>query len=105
MYYENSHWFLTRPLRIHGRYARLLGKLFDMQGTTFIPWIQVILALVLVAGVLLQQSEAGLGSSFGGGGPSGASHTKRGLERVLFIGTIVAGILFVGTNFVALTIR
>lgn len=68
----------------------------------FLPWIQIILATVAVMGVLLQQSEAGLGASFGASSGAGSFHTKRGLEKFLFIGTIVAALLFVASSVAAL---
>ena len=60
-----------------------------------LPWIQIILSVLLVTTILLQQSEGSLGSAFGGS-QSGASswHTKRGLEKQLFIATIILAILF-----------
>lgn len=61
-----------------------------------IPVIQIILSVLLVGGILLQQSEAGVGGSFGGGdGFSSSYHTKRGAERFIFISTIVVAVLFV----------
>ena len=61
---------------------------------SYYPWIQVILSVLIIVLVLLQKSEAGLGSSFGGSGSSTGFHTKRGAEKFLFIATIVVGILF-----------
>jgi protein translocase SecG subunit len=54
---------------------------------------------------LIQRSEAGLGGAFGGDGTMSGFHTKRGFERVLFITTIVLGILFIATTVIALLIR
>jgi preprotein translocase subunit SecG len=70
-----------------------------------LPYAQVILAILVVAGVLLQQSEAGLGGAFGMDAAGTAFRTKRGAERVFFIGTIVLAILFVATSIVALIVR
>lgn len=62
----------------------------------FLPIAQIILSVLLIGGVLLQQSEAGVGGSFGGGdGFSSSYHTKRGAERFIFISTIVVAVLFV----------
>jgi protein translocase SecG subunit len=66
-----------------------------------LPWLQAILAVLLVVAILLQRSEEGLGSAFGGTG-SGAYHTKRGLEKNLFMATIALAILFALTNVLAL---
>ena len=71
-----------------------------------IPYIQIILSVLLIAGVLLQQSEAGLGGAFGGGdGFSSGFHTKRGAEKIIFIATIVIGVLFVASSFILLLIN
>ena len=70
-----------------------------------IPYIQIVLSVLLVGGILLQQSEAGLGSAFGGGDSfSSGHHVKRGAERTLFIATIIIAILFAGTAFSLLLI-
>lgn len=60
----------------------------------FLPWAQIIISAFLVAAILLQQSEANLGSAFGHH-QTGGFHEKRGLEKKLFIITIVLAILFV----------
>lgn len=54
---------------------------------------QIILSILLVAGVLLQQRGSGLGSSFGGGNLEYS--TKRGAEKFIFRTTIVLAVLFV----------
>ncbi len=69
------------------------------------PYIQIVLSILLIGGILLQQSEAGLGGAFGGGdGFSSGHHTKRGLEKTIFIATIVIAIVFVATSFSLLLI-
>lgn len=72
----------------------------------FLPYIQIILSVLLVGAILLQQSEGSLGSAFGGG-QSGISswHTKRGLEKKLFIATIILAILFTLSAVGALFLR
>lgn len=67
---------------------------------SIIPYIQIVLSALLIGGVLLQQSEAGLGGAFGGGdGFSSGHHTKRGVEKAVFVTTIVTAILFAVTSF------
>lgn len=71
-----------------------------MSISSIIPYIQIVLSVLLIGGVLLQQSEAGLGGTFGGGdGFSSGHHTKRGVEKTLFIATIVIAVLFAVTSF------
>ena len=67
-----------------------------------LPYIQIILSVLLVIAVLLQQSEASVGSTFGGGDSFSSMHTRRGFEKTLFIITIVLSVLFVLSAFVAL---
>lgn len=68
--------------------------------TTILPYIQIALAIVMVALILMQQSEAGLGAVFGGGGDSGGiNRTRRGAEKVIFQVCIVVSILFVSSIF------
>lgn len=60
----------------------------------YLPYIQVILSLLLVGGILLQRSEASLGSGFGGDGSSGTRFMRRGFEKLLFNATIIVAVLF-----------
>ena len=53
---------------------------------------QIITALSLSALILLQAKGTGLGSAFGGKGEFYRS--KRGVEKIVFIATIVLGVLF-----------
>jgi preprotein translocase subunit SecG len=57
-----------------------------------LPYLQIAVSVLLIAVILLQQRGTGLGGVFGGEG--GAYHTKRGIEKFLFIGTIVLSALF-----------
>ena len=59
-----------------------------------LPWVHVILSILLIIAILLQRNEAGLGAAFGGD-TSGPSFQKRGIEKTLFIATIVIALLFV----------
>ena len=71
-----------------------------MSITGMIPYVQIVLSVLLMGGILLQQSEAGLGSGFGGGdGFSSGHHTKRGAEKAIFVATIVVAIIFAVTAF------
>ena len=63
--------------------------------SSVLPYVQIFLSIVLIASVLLQQTGAAMGGAFGGNDEfSSAHHTRRGLEKTLFIITIVVGILF-----------
>ncbi len=69
-----------------------------------LPYIQVALAVLLSLGIILQQRGAGLGGAFSAGDGFGFN-TRRGPEKILFIGTIVIGILFIGSALVALLLK
>ncbi|CAN5460517.1 hypothetical protein BH10PAT3_BH10PAT3_8930 [soil metagenome] len=56
--------------------------------------IQLVVAVLLVASILMQNRGTGLSGVFGGS--SGVYRTKRGVEKVLFIATIVLSVLFFG---------
>lgn len=59
-------------------------------------WIQIaqiIIAILLMIAILMQNRGAGLGGIFGGSG--GVYLTKRGLEKKLFIATIVLATIFI----------
>ena len=62
---------------------------------SLLPYIQVLLSVVLIAIILIQRTGAQVGGAFGGSDNlSSAYHTRRGLEKWLFIGTIIVAILF-----------
>ena len=60
--------------------------------TDFLPIFQIIISVVLVALILVQQRGTALGSAFGQEG--GTYATRRGMQKKIFYGTIVAGALF-----------
>ncbi|MBU0976402.1 preprotein translocase subunit SecG [Patescibacteria group bacterium] len=62
--------------------------------------IQIILSILLIITVLLQVRGSGLGSMFGNIGGE-MYRSKRGIEKLLYRGTIIVSILFVA-NCIAL---
>jgi preprotein translocase subunit SecG len=62
---------------------------------TIIDIVQIISAVLLIASILLQNRGAGLSATFGGEG--NVYRTKRGLERYLFIATIILSVIFLAT--------
>lgn len=63
--------------------------------TASLPYAQIILALLLIAGIVLQQRGAGLGGAFGGDNFASTFYKRRGAEKFLFTATVVVAILFV----------
>ncbi|MBI4779223.1 preprotein translocase subunit SecG [Candidatus Falkowbacteria bacterium] len=54
--------------------------------------IQIVIAALLMLAILLQNRGAGLSGVFGGTG--NIYRTKRGIEKKLFIATIILAVLF-----------
>jgi preprotein translocase subunit SecG len=63
--------------------------------TTLFHGIEIFIAVVLIAILVLQARGGGVGGIFGGWGSSSPYRTRRGLERTLFRLTIVMAVLFV----------
>lgn len=62
----------------------------------YLDIIQIALSALLIGAILLQQrGEGGLGSAFGGS--SQIYSTRRGIDRWLFISTVILSVLFVAT--------
>lgn len=60
----------------------------------YLPLIQLILSVFIVILILLQERSAGLSGLMGG--DSGYYQTRRGLEKIIFIATIVLSAIFLG---------
>lgn len=74
--------------------------------SNILPYVQMIIAVLLVISVLLQQTGAsiGAGGAFGGGDNNTAS-TRRGLEKTLLKVTIYLSIIFFLLAIIALLIK
>ncbi len=74
--------------------------------TDSMQWLQIsqiVISLLLILSILLQQQGSGLGSAFGGEG--NVYRARRGVERILFIITIVLVILFFASAITSLLLR
>lgn len=70
---------------------------------SILPYIQIVLAVILITAVLLQRTGAQIGGAFGGSDNfSSAFHTRRGFEKTLFIISIVVAILFAVSTLIGL---
>lgn len=65
--------------------------------------IQIVLAVLLIISILLQQRGTSLGGAFGG--DSSIYRSRRGVEKFLFISSIVIAILFVSAAVASVIIR
>ena len=70
-----------------------------------LSYIQVILSILLIVGVLLQRSEASLGTAFGSDSSIGGRFMRRGFEKLLFNATLIIAILFGLSAFATLLIE
>ncbi|MDD5043674.1 MAG: preprotein translocase subunit SecG [Patescibacteria group bacterium] len=69
----------------------------------YLTILQIVIAVLLMIVILLQRRGTGLGSAFGG--ESNVYRTKRGIEKSLFISTIIFSILFLGTALLLLVLQ
>lgn len=69
----------------------------------FLNIAQIIISVLLVTLILLQQRGGGLSPVFGGEG--GVYRTRRGIEKSIFIATIILAALFILTASLNLLIR
>ena len=70
---------------------------------TIINIAQIIVSLLLIIGILMQQRGGGLSTVFGGDGS--VYRTRRGVEKIVFIATIVLAVLFFLTAFLNIYLR
>lgn len=69
---------------------------------SILPYVQITLGVLLTLGILLQRSDATLGTAFGVDASGGAQFSRRGFERILFFVTLTVGGLFIISTFLAL---
>ena len=58
-----------------------------------LPYAEIILAILLIVGIVLQQRGATLGGAFGGDNFASTFYKRRGAEKFLFSATIGIAIL------------
>lgn len=69
-------------------------------------WLKIailVIAVLLTVAILLQQRGSGMGSAFGA--DVSVYATKRGLEKVLFVTTIVLAVLFLALALLTLILN
>lgn len=65
--------------------------------------IQIFIAILLIVVVLIQARGAGLGEAWGGSSEFFTS--RRGMEKIIFLATIVLAALFLLSSIVSLILR
>jgi protein translocase SecG subunit len=66
--------------------------------------IQIIISIILIVLILLQERSGGLSGIFGGQGGE-FYQTRRGLERIMFISTIVLVAAFIALSLLNLVFK
>lgn len=69
---------------------------------SYINIAQIIVSVAIIILILLQERESGLSGLFGGGDMGGVYQARRGVEKVLFIATIVTIVLFIALSIISL---
>jgi len=66
-----------------------------MDLSNILKYVLLVVSILLVICIVLQNREGGIGTIFGGGGSGGEFYrSKRGIEKFLYISTIVLAIIF-----------
>lgn len=65
---------------------------------------EIVISIVLIVLILLQERSGGTSGIFGGVGGDSSYQTRRGLEKGIFIATIVCAVLFAALAVVKLLI-
>ena len=60
-----------------------------------LPYVEIILSILLIVGIVLQQRGATLGGAFGGDNFASTFYKRRGAEKFLFNATIVIAVLLI----------
>lgn len=69
---------------------------------TLLLTVHILVTISLITLILLQNSKGGLGGGLGAGQ---LYRSRRGAEKIVFTGTIIAAILFFVTSMLSLIIR
>ena len=64
---------------------------------------QIVISILITGAILLQAQGSGLGTTWGGGGET--YHTKRGVEKVVFVFTIIAIVIFAALSLANLILQ
>lgn len=63
--------------------------------TALLPYLEIVISVLLIAGIILQQRGASLGGAFGADNFASTFYKRRGAEKFLFNATIVLAVLFI----------
>ena len=72
----------------------------------FLPYIQIVLAILLTGAILMQKSDNNAGGVFGGADNwNAAYHSRRGFEKAIFNISTVLAVLFAAASLAALLLK
>lgn len=67
-----------------------------------LPYVQLVLAILLILAIIFQRSGAGMEGALGGTESNITHFARRGGEKVLFFATIVIAVLFAASAVVSI---
>lgn len=67
---------------------------------TLLDLAQILVSILLIIAILVQQRGGGLSGVFGGEGS--VYSTRRGIEKNIFIATVILAVLFIGISILRL---
>lgn len=60
-----------------------------------LPYVEIVLSILLIVGIVLQQRGATLGGAFGGDNFASTFYKRRGAEKFLFNATVLIAVLLI----------
>lgn len=72
---------------------------------TFLYWLQIISAGLLILAILLQNKAAGLGGAITGGAGGEAFAGQRGVDKLLAVLTVIFAVVFFGGALASIFVR
>ncbi|MCL4405516.1 MAG: preprotein translocase subunit SecG [Patescibacteria group bacterium] len=69
---------------------------------SYINIAQILVSVIIIILILLQERESGISGLFGGGDMGGVYQARRGVEKILFIATITAIVIFIALSVINL---
>ncbi len=65
---------------------------------------EIIVSILIIILILLQERSSGLSGIFGGEGGGGMYQTRRGIEKMIFMGTIALAVIFAALSILQLVL-
>lgn len=89
--YVFANVYISPHLLLENNWCDILGHM------DILSIAQIAVSALVIALVLIQERASGVSGLFGGGGGEGGFYqTRRGLEKIIFIATVILMIIFAG---------